>query len=241
MKKYLCFAIFAFLLFSCHIGSAQEDKPVSKFSTGVDLFNRYVWRGLDYGSSPSIQPTIEYAHKSGLKVGYWGSFNTLGNYNEIDFYISYSISSFDLVLTDYFFPESGIPSSKTFRYLNFDNETTGHGTEISLFWNGSEKLPLTLMAGTFFWGADKNVDGNQNYSTYFEAKYEFETKAGALEAIVGFTPAKGLYGNTLGIINMGLGTKKEIKITDHFSLPVQSAVIVNPQISNIYLVFGISL
>lgn len=241
MKNYLCFAVIAIMLFSCYIGSAQEDKPISTFSTGADLFNRYVWRGLDYGSSPSIQPTIEYAHKSGLKAGFWGSFNTLGNYNEIDFYVSYSISSFDIVLTDYFISESGIPSTKTFRYLNFDNETTGHGTEFSLFWNGTEKLPLTLMAGTFFWGADKNADGKQNYSTYIEAKYEFETKVGNIETIIGFTPAEGLYGNTLGVINLGIGTTKDIKITEHFSLPVQSSVVVNPQTSNIFLLFGISL
>jgi hypothetical protein len=241
MKIYLLFAFIATMLLSWHCVSAQEEKPVSKFSTGADFFNRYVWRGLDYGSSPSIQPTIEYSHKSGFKAGYWGAFSTLGTYNEIDFYISYSISSFDLVMTDYFFSESGIPSSKAFRYLNFDNETTGHGTEFSIFWNGTENLPLTLMAGTFFWGADKNADGKQNYSTYVEAKYEFETKAGNIEAIIGFTPAEGLYGNTLGVINLGIGTTKEIKITDHFSLPVQCAVIVNPQTSNIFLLFGISL
>jgi uncharacterized protein (TIGR02001 family) len=241
MKRRLCISLIGLMLMSAFPLSAQEDENGSQFNTTADIFNRYVWRGLDYGSAPSIQPGIEYAHKSGFAVGYWGAFSTTGSYNEIDLYLSYSLSDFDIVLTDYFFPVSGVPSFRMERYLNFDNETTGHGTELSLVWNGTEKIPLTLTAGTFIWGADKNNDGDQNYSTYIEAKYEFDTKAGKLEALMGFTPADGLYGNTLGVINIGLGTSREIKMTDHFSLPIQSAVIVNPQTSNIYLLFGITL
>lgn len=241
MKNFKIVLLCLALTFMCGSLSAQDEESKSELSAGADIFNRYVWRGLDYGSSPGIQPCLEYAHKSGFTIGYWGSFDTKGDYNEIDLYLSYSLGGFDVVLTDYFFPVSGIPSSRPERYLNFENSTTGHGLEASLFWNGTEKIPFSLMVGTFVWGADKNNDGNQNYSTYVEAAYAFETKAGKMDAFMGFTPAEGLYGNTLGVVNIGLTVYRDIKITDHFSLPVQSSVILNPQTSNIFLLFGITL
>lgn len=219
---------------------AQEETTSSEFSVSADLFNRYVWRGLDYGSAPSIQPTFEYAHKSGFTAGCWGAFSVTGSYNEVDLYMSYSLGNFDILITDYFFPVSGIPSARSQQYLNYNNETTGHGFEGAIKWNGTDKFPLTILAGTFLYGADKNIDGDQNYSTYIEALYEFDTKAGRIDAFMGFTPAEGLYGNTLGVVNMGLTTYRDLKITEHFTLPLQASFIVNPQISNVYLLLGFS-
>ena len=38
---------------------AQDAESSSPVDIGADLMSRYVWRGTDYGSSPSIQPYIE--------------------------------------------------------------------------------------------------------------------------------------------------------------------------------------
>jgi hypothetical protein len=43
------------------------------------------------------------------------------------------------------------------------------------------------------------------------------------------------------ICNIGIGTSKEIKITDSFSLPVSGAAILNPSSEQFYIVVGISL
>ena len=39
----------------CLIGGLQAQ---IKFNAAADVMNRYVWRGTDFGSSPSIQPTL---------------------------------------------------------------------------------------------------------------------------------------------------------------------------------------
>lgn len=52
MKKYV-FIFIGLLYFSA--GKAQG------FDVGVDFYNRYVFRGVDFGSSPSIQPTLAFS------------------------------------------------------------------------------------------------------------------------------------------------------------------------------------
>jgi len=216
----------------------QDDKSSSALNTGVDLYSRYIWRGLDFGSAPSIQPTLEYAHKSGLKIGYWGAFNTTGTYNEIDLYAGYDIAGFSVLFTDYFIPVSGVPSLKPERYFNYDNNNTGHLFEASLSWGGTENFPLTLLAGAFVYGCDKNSDGDQNYSVYAEAAYTFKTKVGDIQPFIGFTPYDGLYGNTLGVVNAGITAGKTINVTDKFDIPITVSLISNPQNGNIHFVVG---
>ncbi len=228
------------LCFSFTVVHAQDEEKTSAFNIGTDIYSRYVWRGLDFGSAPSIQPTFEYAHKSGLKIGYWGAFNTSGTYNEIDLYAGYDIAGFSLLFTDYFFPVSGVPSMKPERYFHYDNNTTGHVFETSLSWGGTDKIPLSIVAGSFIYGCDKNADGKQNYSAYAEAGYTFKTKAGDIQLFIGFTPQEGLYGNTMGVVNAGISAGKSIQITDSFEVPVTCSIISNPQNGNMHFVLGVS-
>jgi len=239
-KKLLLLTLSITFCLNCITVFAQDDDKKSSFNIGSDIYNRYVWRGLDFGSAPSIQPTLEYAHKSGLKIGSWGAFSTLSNYNEIDLYLAYEFKGISLTFTDYYFPVSGIPALKPEKYFNYNNATTGHVFEGSLAWAGTEKLPLSLLAGVFVYGGDKNANDEQNYSTYLEIAYTFYTKAGELQPFVGFTPAEGLYGNTMGVVNLGLSSSKTIKVTENFEIPVSTSLIFNPQISNVYFLIGFS-
>jgi hypothetical protein len=36
------------------------DLNAQELSGGADIMSRYVWRGRDFGNSPSIQPCIEF-------------------------------------------------------------------------------------------------------------------------------------------------------------------------------------
>jgi len=47
--------------------------------------------------------------------------------------------------------------------------------------------------------------------------------------------------NGSGLINVGLLVSKKIKISNAFSLPVNAAIIFNPNQENMYLTFGITL
>lgn len=240
MRKTLRTALLTVLLGVSFLAVKAQNDTTSAINTGADIYNRYVWRGLDFGSAPSIQPSIEYAHKSGFKIGYWGAFSTIGNYNEVDLYVGYDIADFSIVFTDYFFPVSGVPTMKPERYFHYDNSNTGHLFEGSVAWGGTEKFPLSILAGAFVYGNDKNADGDQNYSAYIEAGYTFKTKSGDIQPFIGFTPAEGLYGNTMGVVNAGITTGKTITVTDKFEIPVTASVISNPQNGNIHFVFGVS-
>ena len=238
MKKTLLTIFVAFALLS-NTSFAQSDS--SSINIGADLVSRYVWRGLDFGSSPSVQPYIEYSHKSGFAIGCWGAMSTVGNYNEVDLYAKYQIKGFSIIATDYFFPTSYSPTIKPERYFNFESSSTGHVVEGTLQWTGGDKFPLTLLFASYFFGNDKNSSGTNNYSSYAEMNYSFNCKAGATNLFVGFTPNEGLYGNTMGVVNVGISSKKDVKITDSFSLPVKTSIITNPQTSNIYFVLGLTL
>jgi hypothetical protein len=47
--------------------------------------------------------------------------------------------------------------------------------------------------------------------------------------------------DSFGISNIGIGTSKEIKITDSFSLPISGSIILNPSSEQLFVVVGISL
>jgi len=85
---------------------AQEEEKNSPISIGVDLMSRYVWRGTDYGSSPSIQPSLELG-LGGFALGVWGAYTTnLPGVQELDLYATYTFSDIVTIDRDYrlFFP-----------------------------------------------------------------------------------------------------------------------------------------
>ncbi len=228
--------------------TAQEDESAkeSPISLSCDLMSRYVWRGLDFGSAPSIQPGIEYS-KNGFTAGAWGAYTFTPGGQETDFYIGYTYNDIlSFTVTDYFFPDE----LSDYNYFDFDSNTTGHLIETTLSYNGTEKLPLSITLAANVWGADAlkiNDDGTEGdiqYSSYAEVAYSFSN----LDVFMGANLTSvdtdrgevGFYGDDFGIINLGISSEKEIKITDDFSLPLSIALITNPQAEKIYFVAGFS-
>lgn len=249
MRKY-CFItllVTVLSLSSSSFVSAQDDnlKPENPISINLDLMSRYVWRGLDYGASPSIQPGIEYS-ESGFALGAWGAYTTnRPGVQEVDLYASYTYKEkFTFLLTDYYFPDE----YSDYNYFDYASNSTGHILEASVSFNGSEKCPFSLLLASNFWGADAtriNQDGstgNLQYSTYAELGYSLKF----IDLFMGWNLTKvdknkgevGYYGDSIGIVNLGISTSKEISITNTFSLPLQVSLITNPQAGKIYLVAG---
>ena len=241
----------------------MEEKTgnAAQFSTGADLVSRYLFRGTDFGNSPAIQPAVAFS-VAGFKAGFWGSYAlgqyskqindttvvNMGHYAEFDMYLSYSFKGFTLMAYDYFFPNSLNPNSGN-KYYNFKNKTTGHTLEVCLSWAGPATFPLQLYAGTLVYGADKGKDSlgvygsgtNNNYSTYFEAAYQFNVKGFGVKPFIGGIPSgSGWYGPYGGVVNAGVTLSKTIIISKEYSLPVFGSVITNPQAESVFLVFGVS-
>jgi len=249
-KKVIKFSGAITLIFLMLMPGGSNAQIETSFNTGVDLMSRYVWRGLNLGgSSPSIQPTLEYTIGN-FTIGTWGAFSMSNGLTvqETDLYLRYNIRDmFTLTMTDYFLTDELLDNNN---FFEFDEDSTGHLLEASVSFDGTDKIPFTLMAAVNFWGADaRKANGKKQYSTYIELGYNGSCKELEYNLFMGFTPTSpdkepgesGFYGPHPGIINLGITVAKEIQITDKFSLPVTTSFIVNPQAENVFLVFGISL
>jgi hypothetical protein len=95
---------------------------------------------------------------------------------------------------------------------------------------------LSLGVGSFtFTGAYMMNDGAGD--VYLEAALE----AGPVSLTLGGGDGAYTIDGDFNVCNIGIGTSKEIKITDTFSLPVSGAVILNPSSEQFNIVVGISL
>lgn len=185
----------------------------AQFSTGVDLYSSYVWRGAKFGNGPAVQPYVDYS-VGGLSVGAWGSVSASDDEGfEMDLYAGYSLGPVSLTVTDYYFGGGWTTGSM-------------HYFEPS----------LSFEAGGFsVTGAYMIGDGVSD--AYAELGYSLES----VDLFVG--AGNGQYTSDGGFMlcNVGLGTSKEVKITDDFSLPVSGSVILNPSTGGFFIVVGVSL
>ena len=131
----------------------------------------------------------------------------------MDLYASYSLGPVSLTVTDYYF------GGEYFDGVN-------HFIEPSI---GLSAGDFSLTAAYMF--------GDGTSDAYLEAGYTI----GAVDLFVG--AGNGQYTTDGGFMlcNVGIGTSKEIKITEDFSLPVSGAVILNPSTQDFFITVGISL
>lgn len=232
------------ILFAVLISNTlQAQESESKFDIGVDLQSRYIWRGINLGGpSPSMQPYVSFATDK-FEIGAWGAYSISGAQTgqEADLYLLFSpTETFSITVTDYFFPSELVGDNG---YFDYNKDITGHVLEGMLSFNGTESFPLTAMLAVNFYGADKNADGDDNYSAYAELGYSKSFSDSELGLFVGGLLNESAYYGTDGaaIINLGVSYSKEIKITDSYSLPVNGALIFNPDAGNMFITFGFSL
>lgn len=257
-RNYLLFTLLTLAVTS----GFSRIQAQSTVSFGADLMTRYIWRGVDVGGqSPSIQPSLAYnfTSKNGvhsLSVGAWGAYTFSATAcDEIDLFISYTM--FDMVsltVTDYFFP--GLNTGEKDNYFVYSPDSTGHVFEGMISFNGTKKIPVTLLLAMNFYGNDarkmKNdsVQGNIVMSKYLELGFIHSFNFFDFKAFIGaaldkpdtrFSPEGYYFNKKAGIINIGIKASKEIPITEKYSLPVQCQIITNPMLQKIYLVFGITI
>lgn len=261
MKNY-CKYLFGILIIA--FGStncfSQNESPIQ---FGVDLMNRYIWRGVDLGGeSPSIQPSLKYVWNSkdsnhSLVLGAWGAYNFATTNQEADLYFTYTYKNLvSFTFTDYYFPGLYGNDSSKGKYFNYKKDATGHVFEPTINFIGTEKFPFTLLFSMNVYGADAtkvNDDGTTGdifMSKYIEVGYKKTIKGIDFNAFLGGVlddpndekGELGYYGlnKSAGIVNIGIKAAKKIQISDAFELPVQASLIVNPEAEKLYIVFGIS-
>ncbi len=201
---------------------AQEEEKTSNFETGADIFSSYVWRGSKL-AGPSFQPSMSYS-TGGLTIGVWGSFDSQG-YAEADPYISWSFPfGLSLGVTDYYFCDQ--------KLFETSDSIGSHALDLNL---GFETGGLSLSANYIV--NEAGGAGSVGGDMYFEAGYDFGNFNIFLGAGDGWHTEEGDF----QICNIGIGTSKEIKITETFSLPVSGQVVVNPNTEQLFVVVGFTL
>ena len=242
MKKLNYGMLLLVLISGFTITAIAQDKL--EVNTGVDIYSRYVWRGLDIAATPSIQPSISISY-GGFEFGTWGAY-TLSNEaaasDEIDFWLSYSLEledgpSFTLLATDYYFPNG---DAKFFNFNNHDDVDGpgAHTIELGLSIAGPESFPVTV-------SGYMNVHNDAGSNTYFQLDYPFHAGETDLGLFFGFAGGSednpNYYGtDTFNAINIGVNAGREIIISDHFSLPLTFSLIVNPRDEISHLLVGAS-
>lgn len=218
--------------------SAAQDKGVQA-KVGFDFVSSYIWRGC-YNANASVQPTLGIT-TGNFSVTAWGSVDFDGKYKEADLTAAYAIGGLTLSLTDYYWtPSSDRYTEKYFRF----GADSPHMVEVGAAYNFGERFPLTLAWNTMLFGADRDNDGKQNYSTYAEISYPFAVRGVDMVAAVGFTPwaTENMYGTTgFAVSNVSLGATKAIRFSDKFSLPVFTRLIWNPAREDVNFVGGFSI
>lgn len=210
------------LLSTINVSAQDDNKP--SFSVGTDFYSNYIFRGTKLGTGPSLQPTVKFV-AGGFTLGVWGAFDAIG-YSEADPYVSYSFPfGLSLGLTDYYSPSLPLFAETT-------DSTGSHALELNV---GFVAGGLSLSANYIF--NEANGIASKGSDTYFQAGYAFSKFNISVGAGDGWHTTDGKF----NVCHIGLGTSKEIKITDTFSVPVNGQIIVNPEREALYLVIGFSL
>ena len=206
------------------------------FSIGADFMSRYVWRGVDFGESLSIQPALEFSTDN-FAIGSWASYSVSADgagANEHDLYMGFTFGGVYFGITDYYFPGPG-----TLPFSNFDGDGDGaHWIELNASVGGTDDFPLSISGNIF-------VHNDTQNSIYLEIGYPFSVEDVDLGVSVGIVPQESaFYGtNAFGITVLGLSASREIPITDAFALPISVMYAINPTpgAARSFLVFGVSL
>lgn len=250
MKLSYLLMIIVLLMFSSVY--SQIITSTSHFKIGGDLVSQYVWRGsmATKSPTPNFQPFFSYSNGP-FETGVWGSSDFLGSYKEVDPYVCFTVNQLRFTVSDYNW------NFNRADYFNYRNKQTGHRIEGSIGFNGSKDLPVTITWNTLFYGFDEksNDTTKQAYSTYVELGY----LKGPVSFFLGLTPWASYYNNygitafdpkapkrSFSVVNIGASYKKNLKITEIYSLPLKTTLVINPTASYsrndyIHLVFGISL
>lgn len=213
--------------------SAQDEVETT---IGADIVSQYIWRGQELGDV-SLQPTLGIVYK-GLSLTAWGSvgLSNKDNTKEFDLTAAYATGGFHIGVTDYWF------NTPNERYFAYSAHETSHVFEANV---GYDFGIASLDWYTNFAGNDGvNKDGKRAYSSYFEANVPFKLAACEWTATIGAVPyATSFYSDANGFVvtNIGIKATKDIKVNDHFSIPIFAGITANPSTEKTFFIFGVSL
>jgi len=186
--------------------SQPVDEPVVSLSAEVGLFSRFIWRGLDLGKGPSIQPLVTTTWK-GFTLGATGAYSLSGTGDmETDFFLSKEIGFVTLTIADV-----GLFNDKQpFNYFDYQKSTTNHFIDGQILLSGGDKIPFNLLGSYLFYGLDVTK------SIYIEGQYAPSLHWIDIMFFAGYQVKGTWYGENRGFVNLGCTFKKYLEIEKCF-------------------------
>lgn len=219
-------------------GGSVSNHMESHFDATLELTTKYMWRGIEYGTSPVTFASINYSI-GGFNAYALGGYAIDGSHQEVDLGLSYSYKFFTLGFADYYYP-SAVGAKDD--YFVFRNRDTGHYIE-SFATFGLDKCPLWLTLSCYIAGADKNLKGKQAYSSYAELGYSYTFRQNhTISLALGANLNKGFYtdyAHDFNLVNACLKYATSFRF-GNVVLPVSASYILNPYKEKSFVSFSIS-
>lgn len=214
LAVYMCPSLFA------------SEPAKTSWQGSIEISTKHVWRGLEFGDSPVLFPSLTYT-RGGISAYAMGGYATNASHQEVDFGASYSFKNWTIGFNDYYYPtKAGEPDT----YFNYSPKSSNHWVELYTTYTGT-KLPIWMTLTTFIYGADKLDNSKQAYSTYCELGYIHSlTPQSSLTFIAGFSPNKSFYSgyeHSFAWSTLTLRYSQDIKIGS-YTLPVSASYLFNP-------------
>lgn len=230
-------------LLMCLLSDVQAQAPkllkLSNFSASLELTTKYMWRGIEYGTSSVVFPMLSYDYK-GFNAYVMGGYAVNGSHQEVDFGVSYTKYWFSVGVNDYYYPSA---VGEKDRYFEFEKGKTGHSVEAAVTLSPTQ-IPVYLLASTYVYGNDKKPDGKQAYSSYIELGYRHAFKEdNQITLLAGVTLNKSFYTNYssgFSVCNVAVRYATHIPL-GNYKLPVSASYVLNPYMEKSYFTLSLYL
>lgn len=208
---------------------------------GVDLTSRFIYRGLDLGSSPQVQPSIALNYGD-FNFTLWGS-HPLSltpdgeDYKEVKFWMNYTFDAGSFFVT----PQIENHFNANADLFDFDDETTTHVFQASVGIRAKGDVAPDLLLGYAFWGNE-----GLEPTLYVEAGVSFGLGDVALRPFFStqYSDEGGFvdldYGGDFVMNQIGIRASRHLRISDTISVPMGVLVAINPKTERAFTAFSIS-
>lgn len=197
---------------------------------GADITSRFIYRGIDLGSSPQVQPSISFNYDN-FNFTLWGSHPIAltpddDDYKEVKFWMNYTFDAGNFTIT----PQLENHYDANAHLFDFDDESTTHVLQTSLSFAGKGDIAPDLFVGYAFWGHQ-----SMEPTIYIESGLNVSLGDVQLRPFIsgqhsdegGFVDID--YGGDFVVNQVGLTAGRQFEISDRVSLPINVSFAVNPQ------------
>lgn len=223
----LCSALAAQAQTPDTLGVAADTSAVDSVRGSVDLdvflFSRYAWRGVQFGTGPTVQAQLSYTNGGFMAAAYVAKSTYGGSEgypNTSNIMIGYQHKSLSLFVDDYFFYDE----DNLDRYTDWSDSTL-HYIEARLRYDQARYY--CMVAHNVYAAEGANV------APYVEAGYMIPDNDLTFFAGYVFDRSDLNFATSAGVTNIGVTKKKDLRLSDKFSLPLTGTLMVNPSYKNV--------